>query len=89
MVSEKLTIINKQGLHMRPASTFVQTMAKYRSDVTILFNGRRVNGKSVMQVMTACIKCGAEIEIQCSGSDEEEMLKAAGEMIRSGLGDEI
>ena len=40
MVSEKLTVINKQGLHMRPARTFVQTMAEYQSDVTIVFNGR-------------------------------------------------
>ena len=67
----------------------VQAMAKYQSNIDILFNGKKVNGKSIMQVMTACIKCGAEIEIQCSGSDEEEMLNAAGEMIQSGLGDEI
>ena len=89
MVSEKLTIINKQGLHMRPASTFIQTMAKYQSDVAILFNGKRINGKSVMQVMTACIKCGAELELECSGPDEQEMLKAASDLIKSGLGDEI
>ena len=89
MVSGKFTVINKLGLHMRPASNFVQAMAKYQSNIDILFNGKKVNGKSILQVMTACIKCGAEIEIQCSGSDEEEMLKAAGEMIRSGLGDEV
>ena len=89
MVSEKLTIINKQGLHMRPASTFVQTMARYRSDLTILFNGRRVKGKSIMQVMTACIKCGAELELECSGPDEQEMLRVAVELINSGLGDEV
>ena len=89
MVSGTFTIINKLGLHMRPASSFVQTMAKYQSDINILFNGKKVNGKSIMQVMTACIKCGAEIELQCSGPDEEEMLKVAGEMINSGLGDEI
>lgn len=89
MVSEKLTIINKLGLHMRPASTFVQTMLKYQSAVAILFGGRKIDGKSIMQVMTACIKCGAEVEIQCSGPDEQEMLRAAAELIRSGLGDEI
>lgn len=89
MVSEKLTIINKQGLHMRPASTFVQTMAKYQSDITILFNGKKIDGKSIMQVMTACIKRGAEIEIQCSGSDEQEMLSAASHLINTGIGDEI
>ena len=89
MVSEKMTIINKLGLHMRPAGTFVQAMSKFESDVTILFNGKKINGKSVMQVMTSAIKCGAEIEVQCSGPDEEETLQAAAELVKSGLGDEI
>ena len=89
MVSEKLTIINKLGLHMRPARTFVQTMAEYQSNVTIVFDGKRINGKSIMKVMTACIKQGAEIELECSGPDEEQMLSAAVALIKSGLGDEI
>ena len=89
MVSGTFTIINKLGLHMRPASSFVQTMAKYQSDINILFNGKKVNGKSIMQVMTACIKQGAEIELECSGADEEQMLAAAVALIESGLGDEV
>ena len=89
MVSETFTIINKQGLHMRPASTFVQAMNQYESDITILYNGKQLDGKSIIQVMTGCILQGAEIQVQCSGSDEQEMLKTAGELIRSGLGDEV
>ena len=89
MVSESFTIINKLGLHMRPASLFVQAMSKYDSSLTILFQGKSIDGKSILQVMTACIKCGSEIELQCSGPDEQAMLQAAGELIRSGLGDEI
>ena len=89
MVSEKLTVINKQGLHMRPARTFVQAVGEFQSEITILFHDKRIDGKSIMQVMMACIKQGAEIELQCSGPDEEEMLRAAAELIRSGLGDEI
>ena len=89
MVSEKLTIVNELGMHMRPASTFVQTMVKYQSDIAILFNGKKFDGKSIMQMMTSCIKGGAEVEVQCSGPDEVEMLKAASDLIKSGLGDEI
>lgn len=89
MVSETFTIINKQGLHMRPASTFVQSMNKFESDVTIFYNGKEFDGKSIIQVMMSCIQRGAEIRLQCSGPDEAEMLQAAGELIRSGLGDEI
>ena len=89
MVSDTFTIINKLGLHMRPASLFVQTMAKFDSDVSISFQGKTIDGKSILQVMMACIPCGSQIELQCSGPDEKAMLQAAGELIRSGLEDEI
>ena len=89
MVSENFTIINKLGLHMRPASTFVQAMNQYESDITIFFNEKELDGKSIIQVMMGCIQQGAEVRIQCSGPDEAEMLRAAGDLIRSGLGDEI
>ena len=88
MVSEKFSITNKMGLHMRPASTFVQAMAKFQSDVRILFNGKSIDGKSIMSVMSACIKCGADVEIQCDGTDEQEMLQAAADLINSGFGEE-
>ena len=49
--------------------------------------GEATNGKSLLNIIGACIKCGAEIEIECNGPDEEEALKAAIEMIESGLGE--
>ena len=88
MVSEKVTVINKMGFHMRPASNFVQAMAKYQSSINISFNGKNIDGKSIMNVMAACMKCGAEIEIQCTGADEDAMLKEAVGLVKSGLGDE-
>lgn len=89
MVSEHLTVVNKLGFHMRPAGEFVKAMAKFKSDVNILVNGKDVDGKSIMNVMAACIKCGSEIEIQCTGPDEVEMLKAASELVNSGLGEGV
>ena len=86
MVSGKVTIVNKLGLHARPAGLFVKEMSAFKSDI----NGeKKVNAKRVMQMMSACIKCGTEIEIQCNGPDEAEMLQHAIEIIQSGLGDEI
>ena len=87
MVSKKITLTNEQGLHMRPASVFSQAMTTFACDVTILFNGKSYNAKSVMLLMSACMKRGSEIEIQCDGSDEEEAMKKALELIESGLGD--
>ena len=87
MVSEKLTVINKMGFHMRPASMFVQAMAKYKSSINSVFNGKNIDGKSIMNVMAACMKCGSEIEIQCDGPDEKEMLAEAAGLVKSGLGE--
>ena len=89
MVSEKVTIVNKQGLHARPAGLFVKEMAAFQSNITIINGDKKVNAKRVMQMMSACIKCGTEIEIQCEGPDEAEMLQKAIELIKSGLGDEM
>ena len=70
------------------ANVFVSAMAKYKSEVLIEFNGKEVNGKSIMNIMAACIKCGSEIEIRCIGEDEADALKEAVELVKSGLGDE-
>ena len=87
MVSKKLTIVNAQGFHMRPASAFATAMGKYASDVTIKHNGKGVIAKSLMNIIAACIKCGNEIEIVASGSDEEAALAEAASMVESGFGE--
>ena len=87
MVSQKITVTNEQGMHMRPASVFSQAMTPFAADVKILFNGNTYDAKSVMMLMSACIKCGAEIEVQCDGADEQDALNKAIELIEAGLGD--
>ena len=87
MVSKKTTVINPQGMHMRPAQVFVGEMGKFKCDVNILFNGKTINGKSIMNLMASLIKKDSEIEIQCSGEDENEALAKAVELVEAGLGD--
>ena len=88
MVSKEFTIKNKMGFHMRPANVFVTEMTKFASDVNIIFNGKTINGKSIMNIMAACIKCGSTITVECSGADENEMLNAASTLIEDGFGEE-
>ena len=88
MVSKDFTIKNKMGLHMRPAQVFVTAMGKYASDITIKFGEKTVNAKSIMMIMSACIKCGAEITVICNGPDEQAMLEEAASMIESGFGED-
>jgi phosphocarrier protein len=87
MVSKEFTINNELGMHMRPASLLSQMAAKYQSNITIKYNGKDFNAKSVMLLMTALIKCGSEIEVVCDGPDEEAALAEITAFIDSGMGD--
>ncbi len=88
MVSKKITVKNEQGLHMRPAGVLVGEMGKFRSDVKINFNGNEYDGKSIMNVMAACIKCGSEITVSCEGEDEQEALDKFISLAEDNFGDE-
>ncbi len=88
MITKKITVTNSQGFHMRPAGIFTAEMAKFKSTISITANGKTVDGKSLMYLISACIKCGTEIEITCSGEDEKEMMDKAVSLIESGLGEQ-
>ncbi len=85
MVSKDTVVVDKMGLHMRPANNFIAAMTKYKSDITIDFGGNKINGKSIMNIMAACIKYGSHITIICDGEDEQAMLDEAVKLIESGL----
>ena len=85
MVSKDTKVVDKLGLHMRPANIFITAMTKYKSDITIVFNGNKINGKSIMNIMAACIKYDSPITIICDGEDEQAMLDEAVRLIENGL----
>ena len=87
MVSAKTKVINPLGLHMRPAQLFVAAVTPFRCSVTVVLEKKEINAKSIMSIMTACIKQGSEIEIRCVGEDEEEALTTAVKLVESGLGE--
>ena len=87
MVSTKTVIRNPMGMHMRPAGMFANAMMKFDSDVNLVANGKTVNAKSIMNLIAAGIPCGTEVEVQCSGPDEEAALLEAVRLIETGLGE--
>jgi len=87
MVKGKVTITNKSGLHARPASVFVKETLKYKSAINITVNGKEFNAKSILGVLAACVKTGTEIEITCTGEDENEALAGMSTVVESGLGE--
>ena len=56
MLSKTLTIENSEGLHMRPAGVVAKEMGKFVCDVTIVFGDKRINAKSLINIISACIK---------------------------------
>ena len=87
MVSQKITVNNPSGLHLRPAGALCNEAIKYDSRIEFIFNGAKSNAKSVLSVLGACVKCGDEIELICEGEDEEEALKKMVQAIEAGLGE--
>ena len=87
MVSATVSVVNPQGFHMRPANLFARAMGKFQSDVTLRRGESTVDGKSIMNIMAACIRQGDTLTVECAGADEDAALSAALELIRSGLGD--
>ncbi len=87
MISQKVTIKNPTGLHLRPAGLLCKEAMKYKSLITFSFEGGTSNAKSVLSVLGACVKCGDEIELVCEGVDEAEALKALVDAVESGFGE--
>lgn len=87
MVSEKITVTNPSGLHLRPAGNLCNIAIKYESQISFHYEGGTANAKSVLSVLGACVKCGDEIELVCEGTDEREAMKAMTAAISSGLGE--
>ncbi|MDT8861803.1 phosphocarrier protein HPr [Alkalihalobacillus sp. MEB130] len=89
MVEKVFKVIDKTGIHARPATILVQVASKYNSDVSLEYHGKSVNLKSIMGVMSLGIPEGAEIKIEGSGSDEEQVIEAISEaMVEEGLAKE-
>lgn len=87
MESRKLVLNNEVGLHARPAALFVQTANKFLSDIYIELNGRKVNGKSIMGVMSLGVFQGEEITIIARGEDEKEAVEELAELLQNKLND--
>ena len=87
MVSKTMVVKAAEGLHMRPAGVIAREAGKFDSDVTIVFGDKRINAKSVMLIIAACIKCGTEMTIECDGEDEQAALAKAVELVESGFGE--
>ena len=81
MVTKELTIINKLGIHARPAAQFVKLASKFDADIVVEKDGEEVAGKSILSLMMLAVGHGSKITITAEGKDEQAALNALEDLI--------
>ncbi|KYD22924.1 MAG: HPr family phosphocarrier protein [Caldibacillus debilis] len=74
MVEKQIQVKLKDGLHARPAAQFVKLLSRYHSDVFLVKNDRKIEAKSIFNLMSAAVREGDLITVVADGDDEKEAL---------------
>ena len=83
MISKEVTIQNSVGLHARPATFFIQKANSYKSSIWVEKDDRKVNGKSLLGVLSLGITKGTTITVYADGADQDEALDALESLIKT------
>ena len=83
--STTVTINNPQGLHMRPAYLFAETAAKFDSKIEVVKDNIRIDGKSVLSILTLGAAQGSLVQVEATGPDAEVAVRKLGELLLSGF----
>ncbi len=86
MISKTIKLNNPDGLHARPAALFVKKANGFQSELEIRSGDRRVDGKSIIGIMSLGAFHGETITLTAMGVDEEEMIEQLSELISQGFG---
>ncbi len=81
-------IVNRMGLHARPAAEFVKLAGRFKAEVLVEKDGLEVNGKSIMGVLMLAAEHGSRLRIQASGSDAEQAVEALSDLVNRGFEEE-
>ena len=82
MIQKELEVTNEEGLHTRPANSFVKEVKKFESEVTLTKGERAVPGKSLLKIMKLGIVKGDTVSLTCDGPDEEKAFTALAALIQ-------
>ncbi len=87
MLERSVQVVNRNGVHARPAAEIVKAAARYASEITIVRDDLEVNGKSIMGVMMLAAECGSTLTLRAEGPDEEQALEAISTLISGKFGE--
>jgi len=80
-IVKEVIVRNAQGLHARPAAMFVQIASRYNSDVTVQKGDEKVNGKSIMGILTLGVQGGTAITLNIDGDDAQDVYSELEELL--------
>lgn len=80
-----VTIVNPQGLHARPAYMFAELAGKFDATIELEKDGERIDGKSILSILTLAAGHGEKITLKASGADAQEALTALGDLVDAGF----
>ncbi|HET6231126.1 MAG TPA: HPr family phosphocarrier protein [Longimicrobiaceae bacterium] len=86
--SSEVTVVNKYGLHARPAAELVKLANRFGADVWIRKDEVEVSAKSIMGVMMLAAECGSQVQIRAQGDDAEQAVGALVELVRNRFGED-
>ena len=88
MVERTIQVINKLGLHARPAAMLVQKAARFKSEIRLKKDDMEVNAKSILSVMMLAAEIGSFIIIKAEGEDEQQAVEALARLFEEKFGEE-
>ena len=80
-VEKEVTIVNRLGMHARPAAMFVRIASRYRCEVWVAKEGEQINGKSIMGLMMLAAGQGSKLTIRCEGADADRAMQELEQLI--------
>ena len=86
--SRSVTVENEQGLHLRPAGLFAETASKFESQIEIVKDDLRIDGKSALSILTLGAAKGTQLEINATGPDANEAINVLSELLGTGFPEE-
>lgn len=88
MITKKMKIKNRLGLHARAAAQLVKAANQFASEVHVEKDGENVNAKSIMGILMLAAVCGSEITVQIEGPDADVAMIAIEELVDDGFGED-
>ncbi|HEX9565787.1 MAG TPA: HPr family phosphocarrier protein [Gemmatimonadaceae bacterium] len=86
-VEREVRIVNRNGLHARPAAEIVKAAARFKAEITIRRDDMEVNGKSIMGVMMLAAEYGCTLSVRANGPDAEQAVDALATLVASRFGE--